>query len=799
MIRFRFGFRRLCPVLQMMLITQLLGVALSAQSLDPVVLQKQWEARWIAVAGSEPEGYGVYLFRKSFELTDPPVTFPVYVSADNRYKLFINEKLVSVGPAKGDIKHWYFETVDLGPYLTAGKNIIAALVWNEGEQRAVAQISLRTGFILRGATQEAEVLNTGTSWRCTRDTSYSPLRVMVMGYYVAGPGQQVDMNSNIRGWQGLSFDDSSWKNATAISAGTPKYTVGLDGTNTWMLMPSTIPGPEMREERLEKVRRAESVSVPEAFMAGAAPLTIPAGTRATILLDQDHLTNAFVSLVFSGGKGSRITLTYAEGLTSRGNNKGNRNEIEGKRISGRRDMVISDGTRDQYFTTLTYRTFRYIQLEVETTGSPLVIEDIYGTFTGYPFKFNARLETDNTEMLQMLDIGWRTARLCAMDTYMDCPYYEQLQYVGDTRIQALVSLYNSGDDRLVRNALNLIDWSRQPEGVTLSRYPSEIHQFIPTFSLWYIGMLYDYMMYGNDTLFVKDKLPGIRQILHYFSGFQMSDGSLCNVPYWTFTDWVNSPGWQRGRGPSGKDGTSAILDLQLLMAYQAAEKMEEVLGMADHATLCHHKSDQLMNTIRSRYWDQSRGLFADTHEKDLFSQHTNSLAILTGLVNAREATEIGHKLLSDTTMAPASIYFKYYLHQALVRAGMGDDYLSWLDIWRRNIELGMTTWGEDSQVETTRSDCHAWGSSPNIEFFRTILGIDSDAPGFRRVKIEPHLGSIEKIGGEMPHPAGKIKVSYDNSGNRLNAEITFPEGIKGTFIWQGIKYDLNAGRNVIRI
>jgi hypothetical protein len=46
--------------------------------------------------------------------------------------------------------HWNYETVDLAPHLTAGKNIIAAKVWNEGEYKPEAQISWRTGFILQG-------------------------------------------------------------------------------------------------------------------------------------------------------------------------------------------------------------------------------------------------------------------------------------------------------------------------------------------------------------------------------------------------------------------------------------------------------------------------------------------------------------------------------------------------------------------------------------------------------------------------------------------------------------------------
>ena len=173
--------------------------------------------------------------------------------------------------------------------------------------------------------------------------------------------------------------------------------------------------------------------------------------------------------------------------------KNNRNEIEGKTISGRQDIIISDGSKNQDFTTLSWRTYRYVELKVETKDTPLVIEDFYGTFTGYPFEMNAQLVSGSKELDKMMEIGWRTARLCAVDTYMDCPYYERLQYIGDARIQMMISYYNSGDDRLAQNALNLWDNSRQKDGYTLSRYPDTQGQVIPTYSLWYVSALYDYL------------------------------------------------------------------------------------------------------------------------------------------------------------------------------------------------------------------------------------------------------------------------------------------------------------------
>lgn len=113
--------------------------------------------------------------------------------------------------------------------------------------------------------------------------------------------------------------------------------------------------------------------------------------------------------------------------------------------------------------------------------------------------------------------------------------------------------------------------------------------------------------------------------------------------------------------------------------------------------------------------------------------------------------------------------------------------------------MGLTTWAETSEVNTTRSDCHAWGASPNIEFFRTILGIDSDGPGFTKVKIEPHLGTIKSITGEIPHPNGKINVRYSEENGHLNADIGLPSKTTGRFVWKGKSYLLKAGKNSIKI
>jgi hypothetical protein len=794
-------------------------ITFNVSAQQAAVRSEPWNAFWIAAPPltampRDPAMRDVVVlrFRKQIRLDTLPVSFPVYVSADNRYQLFVNEQLVSMGPARGDLYHWNYETVDLAPYLHKGINILAAVVWNFGDLRPEAQISWRTGFILQGYSKKEERLNTDASWKVTRDSSYRLLRNRVPGYYVAGPGELVDMQYAIRGWTGASYADEHWSRAQIVSSGQTRESA-IDYTG-WMLVPSSLPQMEMKKEQPLSLRRTEGMDQPVSFPGQA--LTIPAHKTVRLLLDQGYLTNAYPTIFFSGGKHARISIGYAESLyipdTTRNLDttknayarfrivgKGNRNEVEGKKFIGTKDSLISDGSRQQQYSPLWWRTYRYVLLTIQTEEEALVLDDISGTFTGYPFQQRASFESSDTTWKQLLDIGWRTARLCAFETYMDCPFYEQLQYIGDTRIQALVSLYESGDDRLMRQALDQLDHSRIAEGITLSRWPSFTQQQIPPFSLWYIGMLHDYFLYRDDSALIQEKLPGVRQILSWFERYQQKDGSLKNLPFWNFTDWLTAKGWARGMAPVGKKGESAMLDLQLLWALQQAAEMESRLGISGMAQYYSRKAAQLMSTIQKKYWSNTRGLFADTEEKDLFSQHSNSLALLTGVVKGKPARLLAEKIISDSTLVKASLYFKYYVHQALAKGGLGNHYPEWLGTWQENIRLGLSTWAEMSDVSASRSDCHAWGASPNIEVFRTILGVDTDAPGFGMVLIEPHLGNLSWARGTMPHPQGNLSVSYEKTDGAWNVAISLPGKLTGRLIWKGKIVELKSGRNVFHL
>ena len=742
--------------------------------------EPSWNACWITVPGAPAHDYGVYHFRRTFELDTVPATFVIQVTADNRYKLYVNGTLASLGPARGDLHHWRYETVDIARHLHRGKNVLAAVVWNFGDLAPVAQITNQTGFLVNGDGRAATQCGASRQWKGIRDEAYSPApREEFPGYYAAGPGEIVDGKKYPWGWEQPSFDDSRWARAIAIGPGMPRD--ARDAPNAWMLVPRSIPPMELTSQPITVLR------------SGDAAHEIPPHTKTTLLYDQTFETTGYPQLIVSRGAGARIDMRYAEALyiSPKSLAKGNRNDIAGKQFLGLNDTFIADGGGRRVYQPLWWRTWRYLRLEIETQDQPLSIDSLSGIYTGYPFVRKARFDTSSPEVHKILDVGWRTARLCANETYMDCPYYEQLQYAGDTRIQALVSLYMTGDGRLMRNAIQLLDSSRTAEGATYSRAPSRLQQYIPPFSLWWIGMLHDYWMYKDDPAFVARMLPGVRAVLWFFAAHQNANSSLGHMPWWNFVDWVKQ--WQGGVPPDADSGNSAPLDLQLLMAYQWAAEMESVLGQRALADEDREAAVRLRDTVQRLYWDSGDRLFSDTPAKREYSQHTNALAVLAGVTEGEEARDLMERIVAGKNMQQCSIYFRHYLHSAMNKAGLGDRYLDMLTPWRTMLDRGLTTWAETE--DPTRSDCHAWGASPNFELFRTVLGIDSAAPGFKRVLVRPFLGQLTHASGAIPHPQGEIAVTLSMVRDQLDAAVTLPGSVSGQFEWHGQKRSLDPGYN----
>ena len=758
-----------------------------------------WTSYWISCPNISPRDYGVFHFRKSFNLPNVPDKFIIHVSADNRYRLYVNGNPICTGPARGDLYNWHFETIDIAPYLKNGENIIASLVWNMGVYAPVAQISNQTAFMIQGDSEAEHIVNTDTSWKVIKNSSYIPCSLdngeRLKSYMVIGPGDRVDATSYPWGWEQLNFDDWEWNLAVFIS----NPVVSGNGTdNLWTLVPRGIPLMVESLQRIIKIRRSDGIKVDDSsFTMGGHPLIIPANQTISILLDQTFNTTTYPEVIVSGGKGSTIKISYAEALFNKEGQKGNRNEIEWKTLIGNYDVYLPDGGNKRLFRPLWHRTYRYVQMDISTHDEPLTIEDFYGMYTGYPFESKATFSSNDQTLQPIWDVAWRTALLCAGETYFDCPYYEQLQYEGDTRIQALISLYVTGDDRLMRKAILDFYHSRVPEGLTQGRYPSNRLQVIPPYSLFWISMVYDYWMYRKDDAFINQFLPAISEVLNWYEkNIDSERKMLGTMKWWNFIDYTDP--FPEGVPPGANDGNSSIISLQYSYTLQQAAKLFNYFGQNYQEVQYTKLALELNSNTYRLCFDGIRNEMADTPDKTSYSQHAGIMAILAGAIPEAEKKDVVLKILNDSLLSPATFYYRFYLTQALKNSHMADLYYSQLKPWRDMLNLGLTTFAE--KPEPARSDCHAWSASPLYDYFATICGITPDAPGFTSVLISPSLGELTQVTATIPHPMGEITVSLlRRDKNGIKADISLPDQVKGTFIWNNQKVKLVGGKQKIEL
>ncbi|RTE77768.1 hypothetical protein BHE90_007773 [Fusarium euwallaceae] len=94
-------------------------------------MEPPWESstKWVWLPGYDDSRNpgSIVLFRRDFELSNTnPLS--INVTADSRYRLYLNGQLISVGPCKGTPLHWHYESVNVTSHLRVGTNVLAAQV-----------------------------------------------------------------------------------------------------------------------------------------------------------------------------------------------------------------------------------------------------------------------------------------------------------------------------------------------------------------------------------------------------------------------------------------------------------------------------------------------------------------------------------------------------------------------------------------------------------------------------------------------------------------------------------------------
>src|SRR5215472_16383301 len=375
----------------------LMGVGSRASAqLPPEALKGLWKAQWITAPSAPMRDSVVLRFRKVFDIPQIPEHFIVHVSADAQFILCVNQQEIGRGPARSDLAHWKYETYDLAKVLHAGKNEISATVWNFGVT-PLAQITDRTGFVLQGETQTEAIANTDNTWEVEEEKGVQTLPTppdIQRSYYVAEPAERIDGAVFDWSWNEAASSHGKWEKP--LSIGYASLGGAVLQNNNWQLMPDPLPPMQMELSPAGRVVRATGMQPPSDFPG--SPLEIPAHSKVSLLLDQSHLTTAYPELTVTGGAQSTIRLTYAEALFDSNAQKGDRNEIADKHTVGIFDEFLPDGTPGRRFTPLVWRTWRYLQLDIDTADQPLRLDSLRCWFTAFPFEEKARFSSDDPSL-----------------------------------------------------------------------------------------------------------------------------------------------------------------------------------------------------------------------------------------------------------------------------------------------------------------------------------------------------------------------------------------------------------------
>lgn len=760
-----------------------------------------WLKNWSAEDRNEP---ALVLFRKVLEVAGDLKRAGFCISADSRYKLYINGELAEVGPSRGDGQVWFYDEKDVLPYLKSGENVVAVQVLryprihgkgNHGIFRTEfpgLYLKGKLVFLDENGDEREEEFCADASWRARKDGGFS----IVSESEIFAPLQIYEErrpSGDLKGWMRADYDDSGWEKASVY----PRLSEAVSPGN---LHQRTIPFLYRTERKFRDiVTLRETVTSRQAWeglIRQGTPLLIPAHSREIVEISAGEEMTGYLHLALYRGKGTDMRILQSESYVTDERKgdlpvKGRRDDWEKGHLEGFCDLyhVAGFGTKEipEEYEPFWFRTFRFIRLEIATAEEPVTITRLDYTETGYPLEVRTSIRTSDPELGAIWEMSERTLRRCMHETYEDCPFYEQLQYAMDSRTQILYTYAVAADDRLARKCMDDFRRSQRYDGLINCSYPNYGPNVIPGFSIYYILMLHDHMMYFGDREMLEQFMPSVDGIMNFFhrhreNGLVQKVGGLNGERFWSFIDWT--PEWDETTGvpPATRSGPITMESLLYIMGLQAAADLSDYLGEPERAAMYRKRAEGVKEAVRESCTGAD-GMLRDGPGIDQYSQHPQVFAVLTDTLDREAAKKNLEKTLRyPEKYAQCSVAMAYYLFRALEKAGLYEWSTQYWNIWKRMLAKGATTCVEDEVGE--RSECHAWGALMLYELPSVILGVRPAKPGYGAVSVAPHGEMLEWFKGEVITPRGMVYVekrpgrSGEEGKGAETITVDVPEGMK---------------------
>lgn len=670
----------------------------------------------------------IIYFRKHFTAANGS-DFKIKIFADARYKLYLNGSFVNAGPSKANDLELFYDEFDLGKYLKAGENEIEVRVLCLASEALAKQhrfiTSLRRsgmGVLEISGTLDGEQFITDKTWECAVENAVEFI-VPEYAYYTGIP-------EHIKA---SDYKKVKWEEATEVVD--EEKLIYYGEPSFWYSYPSMIPSPKLVKKQIR--------------------------LKPNSVYDFGYLATAYLEICLKG-KG-RVKLTYAERYTKEGSD--DRADLSGE-ILGDYDIIDLDG--ELLFEPYWFRCFRFIKIEVD---GDVEFTNAYVYETGYPIEISDEYdygdETDN----KLWEISRRTLKRCMHDTFNDCPYYEQLQYAMDTYLQSVYAYQVSPDDRLQRKAIRDFAMSQGAEGLTQCRTPSAQKQYIPSFSLYYVMMVVEHFNRYGDKNILDENIPHIMRVFSWYRRHSSADYLVEKSVYWHFIDWAADFMAYWGVPPTEE---GAALGIESLILSYTLKQVARITEGTAYESIGREYSDwaqKINNSVNKLLYSEEKGLYSNTENKQLFSQHAQVWAVLSECADENRAKKIMEKSFeligSQTTFA-----YAFFLFRALEKTGLYELRKDMLDQLRQLVHNNCSTVPETPV--NARSECHAWSAVALYEFTAMDLGINQ-ADG--KIIINPYTKERKSAKGTVYTAFGAVYVSWEKKDGKLFISYKAPDGV----------------------
>ena len=639
------------------------------------------KAQWIWLPGDrEADTYGEFASDFSWEQGE---TF-CRISCDGDYALYINGNLASFWQY-GDYEHYkVYDSVEVTPYLQKGKNRIAVRVWHygEGSQRYVAA---KAGLLFEIVQGDAVLAESNETVTCRKSPAF-----------ISGEKKWITVQ------MGFTFSYDAAAEDNWLTGEMPNAQNAALVEKHCQLVPNPV-------QKMNLLPKADATALK--------------AEKNYLLIDFGKETVGIPVLEFVSQVPQMILVQWGEDLQ----------DGHIRRIIENRDFSFTyraKAGKNQFENPLLRIGCRYLEVIAEQPITALYfgVRPVQYPVDAVPFALSNPLDQ------KIYDICVSTLKCCLMDHYVDTPWREQCLYAFDARNQMLCGYYAFADKNAAyaRANLKLIAQDRREDGLLAITYPCGVDLTIPSFSLYWIKAVREYMTHTGDFSLGVEVYPKLRRVMDVFCS-QWCDGLVSRLSgknHWNFYDW--SPYMEGNLHGEETPEPDLMLSCLFLIALQELSRIEEMIGQA--ADSYQGIMEKTRFAIRNAFLNQKSGFFSMTIGEDRYAALGNAMAVLAGVTDPGESRYICQHLFSEE-LTECTLSMKTFLYDAMLQTDRKTFAPVVLDRIRGDysemLNAGATTVWETadgaSAFHNAGSLCHGWSAIP-IYYYQLLLqyeGIDA--------------------------------------------------------------------------